>query len=108
MNVHIGSKIRKVRTERGLSTTQLGKKMNLSRLAVNYMEKQGMLHTKRIFELCEVLEHDFWQYFVHATPTTPYTAIDPEAHKALQQENEALKKELDYLREINQLLRGKK
>jgi transcriptional regulator with XRE-family HTH domain len=106
METHIGKKVRELRIERRMTTKQLAKQLGITRQAVGFMEKRAILQVKWLNLLGRILEHNFWQYYMDVKPAVHPIGVDPKLYQALKQENEDLKKELNYLREINQLLRA--
>jgi len=88
MAVQIGKKIKQVFDKKGMSVSELSRRLNSSRENVYDIFKRRTIDTELLTRISKALEHDFFQYY------TP-----------LREENQRLKEENSFLKE---LLRTKK
>lgn len=88
-SVHIGGKIKKVFKKRGMTVSELGRRINKSRENVYSIFRRKTVDTGLLQKISEVLEHDFFHY---------YSSAQKELQK-LKEENELLKKMMNnYLK----------
>lgn len=88
MNIHIGSKIKGVLQKKGMSVSEFGRRINMSRENVYSIFKRKTIDTGLLLNISKVLEHDFFKY---------YTSLS-EDFKKISEENENLKEIIKFLR----------
>ena len=81
MVVYIGNKIKQVVTQKGMTISEFGRRINKSRENVYSIFKRKTIDTGLLQKISDVLEHDFFQY---------YTPLKDEVGK-LKKENNLLK-----------------
>lgn len=111
--MHIGEKIKEVVEQKGISKSELGRRLNMSATNVHKIFKRETIDTGLLQNLASILEFDFFVYYLSSSKTAEGLAVyrRPEIPsnqiKELQKEIEVLLKENKYLKEINDLLREK-
>lgn len=60
-DIHIGSLIEKRLKDRGCSVTWLAKKINYERTNIYGIFKRDTIDVKRLYEVSEALEYDFFE-----------------------------------------------
>lgn len=60
-DIHIGSLIEKRLKDRGCSVTWLAKKINCERTNIYGIFKRDTIDVKRLYEISEALEYDFFE-----------------------------------------------
>ncbi|MFZ5552841.1 MAG: hypothetical protein ACOZCO_06980 [Bacteroidota bacterium] len=113
MKVHIGKIIQQKVKASGMTVIEFARKINYSRRNVYVIFKNESINTALLTKIGKVLDHDFFNDYIR-----PVSAADRVAEQEMEQyqkQNEKLKskiesleKEVDYLREINTLLKTKK
>ena len=89
--VHIGEKIKKVFDSKGLSVSEFGRRINMSRENIYSIFRRKTIDTGLLSQISIILEHDFFQY---------YTPLAKEVVK--------LRNELELFKEVNLILKDKK
>ena len=89
--IHIGKEIHEVFINRGLTITEFAKRINKSRENVYNIFTRKSIDTDLLLVISDVLRFDFFLLYI-------ITSKDKE-------EIENLKKEVDLLRELNELLK---
>lgn len=102
---HIGKKIKEIKEARGITISEFSRRINCSRENVYGIFKRQSVDTTLLSKIGEVLQHDFFQYFTMGDKNI--NKISTELEKC-KQENQVLKKEVDYLKKINGLLERRK
>lgn len=125
--IHIGNQIKQVLEERGLTISEFARRINFSRENVYSIFKRPTMDIALLQKINKVLDYDFFQYY-DANTKVSRAKEDTVIYKnstsktnllkvitSLQQELEACKMELDtakkevvYLKKINELLEKKK
>jgi hypothetical protein len=99
MSVEIGQKIKEVFDQRDMKLTDFADQLGTVRQNVYRIFKKRHLDTGLLIKISEVLNHNFFQYYV------------PVQHKAdgidFQHQLMLAKKEIDYLRKIIKLMEEK-
>ena len=108
MKVHIGKKIKEAVKKSGMSVTEFAKKVNYSRRNVYSIFEKESVDTSQLKKISDVLEHDFFVDYTlsakkHSSVQTQ--AADPQAGYGAGKIQE-LMKEIEYLKEINALLKA--
>ena len=117
MKVHIGKKIKEAVKKSGMSVTEFAGKINYSRRNIYSIFVKESMDTGLLAKISEVLEQDFFVHF-RETPEKKKLydelAENPDEAKyyeILKKNYEIrvteLVKEVEYLKEINALLKGK-
>jgi transcriptional regulator with XRE-family HTH domain len=111
MTVEIGQKIKEVFDKRQMKLTDFADELGTVRQNVYRIFKKRHLDTGLLLKISQVLDHNFFQYYV-STPPTEYGNQDAlvDLKKALNSqahELELAKKETDYLRKIIKLMEEK-
>ena len=88
MAINIGNKIKQVVDKKGMTNSEFGRRINMSRENVYSIYKRKSIDTVLLEKISQVLEHDFFQYYT-----------------VLQKEIEKLKEENDLLKQMNSFLR---
>lgn len=104
--IHIGKTLRRLLEKQGTSSVALGKRIGRSERAVQAMLRKKHLHSKVMVQISNALKHDIIRYLYQPDLLPANQALQKKA-EALQHENEELKKELKYLKEINTMLKNK-
>lgn len=115
MKVHIGKKIRESVKRSGMSVTEFAEKINYSRRNIYSIFTKESIDTALLEKISKVLEQDFLVYFKSAKEKEPeYNRVDEPAGESgyyeklkANYENKVreLSKEVEYLKEINTLLK---
>lgn len=105
MKAHIGKLIKNLAWDQHMTSTQLGRAVGISPQAVCEMYKRAIIHPKWIPVLSKALDHDLWQYYADPNGESVAGTELEERIAELEAENDDLRKELAYLKEINELLR---
>jgi transcriptional regulator with XRE-family HTH domain len=111
MTVEIGQKIKDVFDKRQMKLTDFADELGTVRQNVYRIFKKRHLDTGLLLKISQVLDHNFFQYYV-STPATEYGNQDAlvDLKKTLNiqsHELELAKKETDYLRKIIKLMEEK-
>lgn len=121
MAIHIGKKIREELYSQGLSVTDFAKKINRSRnVAYDIFERES-IDTALLNKIAKVLNVDFFSLYsaqkefslesikhYNSGEPPPHYGKNAEEILMLQQQNEALLKEVIYLKKIINLLESPK
>jgi transcriptional regulator with XRE-family HTH domain len=111
MTVEIGQKIKEVFDQQNIKLTDFADELGTVRQNVYRIFKKRHLDTGLLLKISQVLNHNFFQYYV----TTPnQEVVDSEEVKKLnaekveyQQQLQLAKKEIEYLRKIIKLMEEK-
>ena len=103
MEITIGQHIRRVWEDSGLSKTAFAEKIGISRNNVYYLFERTNIDTELLRNICNVLNHDFFQYYT--TTKKPEIkeapqAIDLDDYKPKKKSKISLLIELDPSDEI--------
>ena len=107
MKPHIGDMLEKVMKEKDVSPRELAKRLDVTVQTIYNLIKTELPEPFRIEQFTQALDHDFYQY-AYAPPKDFLAKTESEELQKLRKENEEMKKELAYLKEINELLKKKK
>ena len=107
METHIGDIIEKLLRQKPMSVSELATEIKYTPQAVYRMLKRKMLHPFLLEEISKALNHNLFQY-VYQPSKEWVQQNEGEKLQNLRKENDDLKKENAYLREINELLKGKR
>ena len=77
--LHIGKKIEEIKTEKGMSDAELGRRINKTRQNVSDIYNRSSIDTQQLFEISKALGHDF---FIYYQSDKPQTKFDTESNKA--------------------------
>ncbi|PCJ88717.1 MAG: hypothetical protein COA57_03180 [Flavobacteriales bacterium] len=108
--MHIGNKIRELVKEKGLAVTEFAKKINYSRRNAYVIFSRKSIDTAVLKKIGEVLEYDFFKYYIKEDITSKAEEPAPKYNRQLKDYEtkiEALSSEIKYLKEINDLLKEK-
>jgi transcriptional regulator with XRE-family HTH domain len=109
MKAHIGKKIKEAVEKSGMSVTDFAKRISYSRRNIYAIFKKESIDTSLLKRISDVLEHDFFanynQLIEKLSPPSNEMYSDPPAgyENSTMQE---LRKEVEYLKEFNALLRA--
>jgi hypothetical protein len=116
--VHIGNKIKKMVYESGIPIKEFAFNINKSRTVVYNIFQRETIDTGLLIRISQALDHNFFIYYVTSKnvvndPQEKYysknqfdgLSADLEKYK---KENEAFRKEINYLKKINKLLEKRK
>lgn len=111
MTVEIGQKIKEVFDQRNLKLTDFADELGTVRQNVYRIFKKRHLDTGLLLKISQVLEHNFFQYYVS---TDESSSEQSEEVKKLENvatefnlQLDLAKKEIDYLRKIISLMEEK-
>lgn len=116
--IHIGQKIKNIVEKKGMAKTELARRMNMTSSNVHKIFTRKTIDTGLLIKLSEILEYDFFKYYPKYI-TEKETAItllndtneNPGYYETLKKNYETkietLIKEINYLKEINQMLKEK-
>lgn len=107
INVHLGDIITKVMKQKGITPSELARKLDVSVQAMYKILRRDMLDPFRVEQISIVLDYNFYQH-IYIPPKEVIQEQEPDEMQKLLKENEELKKEIIYLREINELLKRQK
>lgn len=96
--VHIGKIIREHLFDKRIGTGKFAEMIGQNKVGASRLFLKKELHSTLLLKISKVLGHNFFQYYVP----------ELEKVKELEKENEKLKMENTQLKEIVQLLTGKK
>ena len=121
MAIHIGKKIKEEVYKQRISITIFAKKISRSRNVVYDIFERESVDTALLNKIGKVLSRDFFslysaqkEYSQDGMKTFHFAESEGQYQKVseqitqLQQENQALKSEVDYLKKIVVLMEGKK
>lgn len=111
MKIHIGKKIKEAVKRSGISVTEFAAKINYSRRNIYSIFEKESVDTSLLIKISEVLEQDFFTHY----NANPKKQVQPQGQVAepsgVLEYNEnrirELIKEIEYLKEINMLLKNK-
>lgn len=112
--MHIGHKIKQRVYEQRISVNEFAQKINKSRTVVYHIFGRETIDTGLLEKISEVLDHNFFRYYFAAIndKKAGVLASEPEvlytAKEKLENDSKffMLEKEVNYLREINSLLKA--
>jgi hypothetical protein len=119
MQLPIGNLIQKKLKESGLSNAEFARKLNCTPQNVFNILERDSLDTQLLMDISEALNHNFFLYYqvsdkkkqgnkaVKSNLTAEKNASINENLLSLKEEVEYLNLQINYLKEINQLLREK-
>ncbi len=111
MAVHIGKKIQERAKETRIGVTELARMSNTSKQNIYGIFKRKSINTEQLLKLSCVLEYNFFQYYDNEYAViTGNIENDDEIRMAgelekCKKELKTITKELEYLKEINELLK---
>lgn len=115
--IHMGSIVRKVALEKGVTFASIAKKIDIGATAMTAVFKKPHIDSGRLKQLSEILDHDFFQYYttnqgksVVSEEAVPYKTEAPKTEKEgisivvnLDGTKEQLQKWVSRLEAINKL-----
>lgn len=129
MAIHIGSIIKEVLAERGMSKVELSRRLNMTSTNIHKIFKRETIDTGLLLNLCKALKYDFFQYYMvastshlkegdslygdhkdlmkQALPAAQNKITADEEDEIVSLKLEMARKEIDYLKKINDLLENK-
>lgn len=118
MELHIGEKVRKALRKSGMSDSEFARGIGQARQNVSHILNRSSMDSELLFQISGLLQVDFFKYYSEllANPNPPELTgeMDPvELQIALQELRitkvslEAAQKEIGYLKEIIDLLKGR-
>jgi len=116
-DVHIGNEIRRYVWKYKPSITMLAEALGLHIGSISRIYRQASIQTSQLKTISEHLNYDFFAVYSASLSLKKVESIAPEEVKKTECEKlleekiaevEALKKEMAYVKEINELLRRKK
>lgn len=111
----IGQKIKEIVALRGMSKTELSRRLNMSSTNIHKIFKRDSIDTELLQRLSEQLNYNFFSYYVSKNNDLPTLAEDTKGSyqteqqlrlEQLEKELALMQKEILYLKEINELLRS--
>ena len=106
MKVHIGNKIKQLLYEKQMTVSEFAERIGVTRNSAYNMLKKELLLPKWIAVISKVLGDDLSRLYYAADGESSLEKLNEQVN-TLQAENEQLKKENGYLKEINELLKKK-
>lgn len=113
--MHIGEEVKQRLYEARMPVVDFAQKINKSRTVVYHIFKRKSIDSELLKKISETLEYDFFSYYTKYFPEEIKSlkkVNEPEntAYQEVQKKNfeskiEALTREIDYLKEINEMLR---
>jgi hypothetical protein len=111
MKVEIGQKIKEVFDKRQMKLTDFADELGTVRQNVYRIFKKRHLDTGLLIKISQVLDHNFFQYYVASASPDPHSGEKiADLKKELnnqQYELDLARKEIDYLRKIIKLMEEK-
>lgn len=106
MKVHIGRRIKEAVKKSGMSVTEFAKKINYSRRNIYSIFDKESVDTATLKKIGDVLQHDFFVDYSNSSkkPQAGQVAEPPAGYG--EGRIQELMKEVEYLKEINALLRA--
>jgi transcriptional regulator with XRE-family HTH domain len=95
-DIHIGEEIKRVFDEKGVRISAFAKRINMTRENVYNIFNRKTIDTGLLLSICQELQFDFFSIYVRKLNPTQDSEID------------RLRKEIEYLQEINTLLKSQK
>jgi transcriptional regulator with XRE-family HTH domain len=107
MKTHIGKKIKEAVKSSGISVTDFAKKINYSRRNIYSIFEKESIDTSLLAKISEVLEEDFFTHYSSASKKYSQAKVEETSGVKEYQDNriKELLKEIEYLKEINMLLK---
>lgn len=97
--IHIGEKIKQVLYEKRLTSVQLAKLMGKSPRTIRQLLCRKTTSVKLLEQLSEVLDHDFFRYYVKPLPGQEIAQLKSD-NELLKRENEMLQREVALLKDV--------
>ena len=111
MAIHIGQIIKKRSKEKRISATELAGIINTSKQNVYGIFKRNSVDTEQLLKLSNALDHNLFQYYIDEfekkTAKGKIRKSEDTMLENCKKELKSAKKEIEYLEEINQLLKSK-
>jgi hypothetical protein len=104
--IHIGTKIKAVVVEKGMSVTEFAKRIHRTRNVVYDIFVRESIDTGLLMKISQVLEHDFFAYYTLKNRGFVAEASEAYSH-AIKEELELLKTEVELLKELTSFLEKK-
>jgi transcriptional regulator with XRE-family HTH domain len=102
MKMHIGKAIRQAVRMSGISVTEFAKKINYSRRNVYSIFEKESIDTRLLKKISEVLGKDFFSHYSNSeNKVSEPSGVDEYRNNRIKE----LLKEIEYLKEINTLLK---
>ncbi|MFL5730536.1 MAG: hypothetical protein ACJ75J_13705 [Cytophagaceae bacterium] len=116
--VHIGNKIKKVVYESRIPISEFASIINKSRTVVYHIFQRETIDTGLLLRISKALNHNFFVYYINSKNVlndgqekyyskAQFTELSADLDKC-RKENEASRKEVEYLKKINTLLEKRK
>ena len=110
MKIHIGKKIKEAVKKSGMSVTEFAAKINYSRRNIYSIFEKESVDTSLLIKISEVLEQDFFTHYNAGPKKYVLTQGQVAEPSGVLEYNEnrmrELVKEIEYLKEINALLKS--
>jgi len=111
MSIHIGEKIKEVLKVSDMSVTEFAQKISYSRRNVYSILSKKSIDTELLERVSKVLEYNFFQGYLPSKKEygvkSDQTGVADKDAPYLKKRVEELVKEVEYLKEINKLLKDK-
>jgi transcriptional regulator with XRE-family HTH domain len=113
MSIHIGNIIKKYLVEKGINKSELARRINTTPQNVYGIIKRKSIDTDLLQKISIELGFNFFIYFIPEISKGTLVLEEESGEYKVKsspkkQEVESLKKEVEYLKEINTLLKKKK
>lgn len=111
--VHIGQKIKEIITKRGMTKTEMAKRLNMSSSNVHKIFLRKSIDAELLKRIGEKLEFDFFACYrldndkLTISQETETTSYFEKLKKKYEDKITTLNNEISYLKEINEMLREK-
>lgn len=110
MKIHIGKKIKEAVKKSGMSVTEFAAKINYSRRNIYSIFEKESVDTSLLIKISEVLEQDFFTHYnAGSKKYVPAQGQVAEPSGVLEYNENRIRelvKEIEYLKEINALLKS--
>lgn len=109
---YLGKHIEEMIYEKKLTVSQFAKQLGVSANSIYELFKRHDIEVKLLRKISEVLEHDFFRYYL-AEPAPTQTQLKETLQttqkelETLKKQTQALQNENTYLKEINLMLKDK-
>jgi hypothetical protein len=109
MKVEIGHKIKEVFDTRNIKLTEFADQLGTVRQNVYRIFKKRHLDTGLLLKISQVLNHNFFQYYVNSEEAAVNAEIEKFKHEnsSFLNQLDLSRKEIDYLRKIIKLMEEK-
>jgi len=112
-DIHIGKKIRTALAQRLMTIRSFASQLGIHHGSAGHILKKKDIHSKQLRKICEILDHDFFEYFTR-DPSPKEIELEQQLNKQNKEtqncksEIKDLQKQNEFLKEVIGLMSGKK